>query len=96
MLCTTVRKDNECSFMTAKGCSYKEGSCFPIVDDCNGCNRVIEFSGQKYCSACPEPASKWKKDKCNLATHIAAVAAKEAGKKVNPLKASKRASKGKK
>ncbi len=80
--------------MTAKGCSYNEGACHEVVEQCEGCERRTEFSSSWYCTATPEPAMKWKKGNCNLATHItAATAAAQA--KINPLKASKRASKKK-
>ena len=79
----------ECPFMTAKGCSFNGGICHEIVEQCNGCKRNAQHASGWYCSACPEPAIKWKNGNCNLATHIEATpAAKKT--KVNPLKASKR------
>lgn len=89
MLCTTVRKNEECLFMSAKGCTYKEGSCYQIVEQCEGCARITEYENAKYCTKAPEPAMKWKTGNCNLATHL--VAEKSAAqKKINPIKASKR------
>lgn len=64
----------------------------PIIDKCEGCDRVREFESEKYCSSYPTPDRKWAGGRCNFATHIASESAKQA--KVNPLKASKRASKG--
>ena len=91
MECTTVRKGFDCPFMTAKGCSYNGGICHEIVKECNGCNRSAEFSAGWYCSACPDPALKWKTGDCNIASHITKDSdAKKA--KINPLKASKRGS----
>jgi hypothetical protein len=89
MICTTVREGSDCLFMTAKGCSYKGGACLPIIEKCNGCERVITHNTGLYCKATPDPAAKWKNGNCNLATHIVAEAA-QAKTKVNPLKASKR------
>lgn len=64
-----------------------------IVEQCEGCERIVEFEGNKYCGSYPLPASKWRLGNCNFATHMKAAPAK--GKaKVNPLKASKRAAKG--
>ena len=91
MLCTTVKANTECPFMTAQGCSYKEGVCLPAVEACNGCKRVIEYAAGLYCSACPDPAKKWKNGNCNLATHVTAEV--EVKAKINPLKASKRSKK---
>ena len=90
MLCTTVRKDQECPFMTASGCSYKGGICHETVDACEGCGRKTEFAAGWFCSACPEPTTKWKSGHCNLATHVSHAAASNQ-QKINPLKASKRA-----
>ncbi len=89
MICTTVRKDNECPFMTKQGCSYEGGVCKPIVEKCEGCGRVSEFSSEKYCTSNPEPDIKWKVGNCNMATHIK-LEVSETKKKINPIKASKR------
>lgn len=89
MLCTTVKKDVECVFMTKKGCTFNGGCCHPVVEDCHGCDRAAEFSSGWYCTACPEPAAKWRNGLCNLASHIAKEA-QAAQNKLNPLKASKR------
>ncbi len=64
----------------------------PIVEKCEGCDRVRDFEEQKYCSSYPTPGRKWVGGNCNFATHVKAKAA--AAAKVNPLKASKRAAKG--
>ena len=64
-----------------------------IVEQCEGCERVKEFEDGKYCSSYPQPSAKWRLGNCNFPTHMKAAPAK--GKaKVNPLKASKRAAKG--
>lgn len=76
--------------MTANGCSYNGGICHEIVESCDGCGRKVEFSAGWFCSACPEPSTKWKAGHCNLATHVAKAAA-GTQQKINPLKASKRA-----
>lgn len=67
--------------------------CSTIVEQCEGCERAHPFEDKKYCSAYPNPASKWSLGRCNFATHVKAEVKAQA--KVNPLKASKRASKGK-
>jgi len=78
--------------MTAKGCGYKGGICQQIVEQCNGCGRQGQYGSGWYCTACPEPLSKWRNGICNLATHVSAsVPAPETKQKINPLKASKRA-----
>jgi hypothetical protein len=89
MKCSTVRSDIECPFMSSEGCSFNGGVCHNVVESCDGCNRKAEYSDSWYCSACPDPESKWKNGKCNLATHVKA--ATNGNKvKINPLKASKR------
>lgn len=89
MVCTTVKEGVECPFMTANGCSFNGGVCHEIVEQCNGCDRNAQFSSGWFCSACPDPAVKWKTGNCNLATHVTTVSSSKA-QKLNPLKASKR------
>ncbi|MDY0225392.1 hypothetical protein SAMN04488082_102232 [Desulfomicrobium apsheronum] len=65
----------------------------PIVEQCEGCERIREFEGAKFCGTYPQPAAKWRLGTCNFSTHTKTAPGK--GKaKVNPLKASKRAAKG--
>jgi hypothetical protein len=64
----------------------------PVIDKCEGCERVREFEEEKFCSSYPAPERKWTEGRCNFATHIKT--AVQTGAKVNPLKASKRAAKG--
>lgn len=64
-----------------------------IIDKCEGCNRIQEFDGSKFCNTYPQPAAKWRLGDCNFATHI--VRETKSKTKINPLKASKRAAKGK-
>ncbi len=94
MVCTTVKNGVECFFMSKNGCQFNGGRCNPIVDACNGCQKAKEFTAGagKYCLIFPEPGTKWRAGKCNMATHVEKAAAKEV-QKVNPLKASKRAAK---
>jgi hypothetical protein len=92
MICTTIREGKDCNFMTATGCNYNGGYCHELVDQCQGCGRTEEFSTKWYCTACPEPSTRWKTGNCNMATHVKAETGKK-GQKINPLKASKRANK---
>jgi hypothetical protein len=89
MICTTVREGDNCVFMTAKGCSYNGGTCLPIIDQCNGCNRTGEFETGVYCTAAPDPSLKWKNGTCNIATHVK-TETETKKQKINPIKASKR------
>jgi len=95
LICETVRKGHECPFMSSRGCTYNGGICREAVEPCSGCGRLVEYTSAWYCSACPEPAARWRSGNCNLATHVTADSAVAAKAKVNPLKASKRASKRK-
>lgn len=78
---------------TAEGVTVNGIVLSPVVEQCEGCNRLREFEGEKFCSSYAFPAKKWVGGNCNFATHIKVAAVK--GAKVNPLKASKRAAKGK-
>ena len=73
--------------VTVNGCVLA-----PVIDKCEGCERVREFEAEKFCSSYPAPERKWAEGRCNFATHVKADA--KAAAKVNPLKASKRAAKG--
>ncbi|HIW77675.1 MAG TPA: PxxKW family cysteine-rich protein [Candidatus Bilophila faecipullorum] len=77
---------------TEQGVELKGIVMQPIIDKCEGCDRVRSFEEEKFCSSYPVPARKWADGRCNFATHIKVESGKAA--KVNPLKASKRAAKG--
>lgn len=68
------------------------GTFKPVVDQCEGCERIVEEDGANYCKTYVNPEAKWRLGICNFATHqkpeitVATV-------RINPLKASKRASK---
>ena len=78
---------------TAEGMSFKGATFSPVIENCEGCNRVKEFEGTNYCSSYAMPGAKWAMGNCNFATHVSKEI--KAQGKVNPLKASKRSSKGK-
>jgi len=67
-----------------------------IVESCEGCERIKEIQGARYCTSFAKPSGKWRHGACNFATHIKASVDKEGKVKVNPLKASKRAARRKK
>ena len=87
---------------TAEGVVVNGFVVSPIIDKCEGCDRIREFEGENFCSSyaspaskseiSPRAASKWSGGRCNFATHVKVQVA--AAAKVNPLKASKRAAKG--
>jgi len=95
MVCQTVKVGADCMFMTKKGCTYNGGTCHPVVDQCNGCDRVAEYPAGLYCKAYSEPALKWVTGTCTLATHVKRTNGNGETKKLNPLKASKRNSRNK-
>ncbi len=78
---------------TEKGLLFKGFILEPVIDKCEGCERIVEFEGEKYCASYPKPSLKWRNGACNFATHIKATI--DHGEiKINPLKASKRAARG--
>jgi hypothetical protein len=89
MVCQTIKPGTECIFMKKNGCSYNGGRCYPIVESCKGCDRVVTYEAGSYCKTYCEPSLKWTKGTCNFATHIKKEV-KEDTFKLNPLKASKR------
>ncbi|MBN1547651.1 MAG: PxxKW family cysteine-rich protein [Syntrophaceae bacterium] len=93
MLCQTVKEGVECTFMSKNGCTFIGGSCKTIIESCVGCNKVVEYPTGQYCKVYADPASRWTTGKCAIASHVSRDI-KETTQKINPLKASKRASKG--
>jgi len=75
--------------------NYSDGKFQPVIDKCEGCERIVEDSGSQYCQTYLYPQAKWKLGICNFATHMKPEI-KVVSIKVNPLKAAKRASKSKK
>ena len=69
-----------------------KGTFKPVVDKCEGCERIVEEEGVKYCITYANPDAKWRLGICNFATHQKPEI-KVAKVRINPLKASKRASK---
>jgi len=64
----------------------------PVIEKCEGCERMVEQEGVKYCRTYVNPEAKWRRGICNFATHQKPEI-KVAKVRINPLKASKRASK---
>ena len=79
---------------TDEGLSYKGVILEPIDEKCEGCERIVPFEEQKFCPTYAQPARKWAHGVCNFATHVRAEVDKTGKVKVNPLKASKRAARG--
>ena len=80
---------------TEQGVEVKGMLMQPVVEKCEGCDRVRTFEEQQFCGSYPNPSGNPKRGfagRCNFATHIKTESGKAA--KVNPLKASKRAAKG--
>ena len=93
MICSTLKAGNDCAFMTKAGCGYNGGSCYPIVEQCEGCARIMDLPTGRFCGSYPNPVVKWKAGHCNFATHVKLEAQSQQQAKINPLKASKRISK---
>jgi len=93
MKCITLKFGKECAFMGRQKCTFP-GSCHPIDIKCEGCKNIEIYNDITYCISYPYPYAKWNSGGCGLATHIVKV--KEDIKKLNPLKASKKAAKKRK
>jgi hypothetical protein len=92
MICTTAKQGIDCFFMGKTGCQFNGGSCHAVIDKCNGCQKAKPFPSGTYCLMFPEPSVKWRTGNCNMATHIVKAPGAKETPKLNPLKASKRAS----
>jgi hypothetical protein len=93
MQCQTVLPGTDCTFWGNAGCVFSEGSCQVVIDECEGCERIVDGTIGRVCSAYPAPKKKWQMGICNFATHVK-VEIKVEDVRVNPLKASKKASGG--
>ena len=93
MHCESIKPGVDCTFMSKKGCSFNGGGCKTVVEECTGCDRTLGSNGSTYCASFPDPAAKWRRGACNLATHVKN-GKQETAQKVNPLKASKRQAAG--
>ncbi|NJB66742.1 hypothetical protein GGQ74_000382 [Desulfobaculum xiamenense] len=80
--------------MTAEGLTYNGVVLQPVVEKCEGCDRIGAHESGKYCSTYADPAGRWAHGVCNFATHVRAELDKGGKVKINPLKASKRAARG--
>jgi hypothetical protein len=89
MVCVTVRKGFDCTFMSNTGCGFTGGRCFPVIDKCEGCGRTLTVEDGVVCAIAPNPGTKWAAGSCNFATHLQRKVVEET-QKLNPLKASKR------
>ena len=77
-----------------EGSLYTAKNFKPVVEKCEGCDRVVEESGKRFCQTYLNPEAKWRLGLCNFATH-AKPEITVTKVRVNPLKAAKRASKKK-
>ena len=71
--------------------TYGERNFQPVVEKCEGCERIVEEAGAQFCQSYLKPEAKWRLGICNFATHAKPEITVTAVR-VNPLKAAKRAS----
>ncbi len=65
----------------------------PVVAQCEGCKRTETVGSEVRCLVFLNPVYKWSVGACNMATHVQSEVVQSA-KKLNPLKASKKAARG--
>jgi hypothetical protein len=80
--------------MSAQTITVNGVECHPIVEKCQGCERTKDVEGVTYCASYPMPERKWAQKVCNFATHVKLEVDKGGKVNINPLKASKRAARG--
>ncbi len=74
---------------------YAKDNRLPIVDQCEGCERIENINNDKLCSKYVDPSFHWENDQvCSFATHVKREV-RAVKKALNPLKASKRLAKKK-
>lgn len=72
--------------------TFSGSPAYVASEQCAGCTNIIEHEGKSYCKTYKDTAAKWMFGQCNLASHVSRKA--EEARKINPLKASKKAMKG--
>lgn len=88
MLYVCETENKKCLLANSFGNCLYENGCSDVVEECNGCSRILE---NNKCKAFSNPAARWKNGECPLATHLTEKI-EETKKKVNPIKKSKRKS----
>jgi len=62
-----------------------------VVEQCLGCaNETLHGDDPKTCRRYGMPRAQWSRGRCPMASHVGPLVLSEAGKKLNPIKASKR------
>ena len=51
---------------TEQGVEVKGMLMQPVVEKCEGCDRVRTFEEQQFCGSYPNPAKKWFDGRCNF------------------------------
>lgn len=77
---------------TEQGVEVKGMLMQPVVEKCEGCDRVRTFEEQQFCGSYPNPRQEVVRRALQLC--YPHQDGKRQGRQVNPLKASKRAAKG--
>lgn len=72
---------------------FSSGKFKSVIEKCDGCEKIVAVEADRFCRAYIDPSAKWRLGICNFATH-AKPEIITSTIKVNPLKAAKRAAKG--
>lgn len=100
--CKTVRPSKRCVFWMQNKkyedgkCTFNNGCCLQIIDECEGCVNIEKVGEDLYCKAFMNPSAVWVKtalvDGCSMYTNPEKLKelVDNSKKKLNPLKASKR------
>lgn len=60
----------EGTFAAAMGAKFNNMTVEPIVEQCTGCDRAKTYADGTFCQSFPMPAAKWRRGRCNMATHV--------------------------
>ena len=50
MKCETVLPGTECTFWPKRGCVFTGNACQPVVEVCQGCERIVDSTVGQVCS----------------------------------------------
>jgi hypothetical protein len=91
------KRNKECAFWSEEDqkCVSLDGDCFPIIEQCEGCDKIYEFEGVYYCKVYTNPKRKWEMIPCYFKKQKEREIEIEKKKDLlNPIKMSKRRRRG--
>ena len=49
---------------TSEPVKYSAGAFLPVIEQCDGCDRIVEENSSKFCKSYMNPEAKWRLGIC--------------------------------